>query len=313
MENCEFDDLLSWDNLIYLADFFETSGEMHMSLLGGEPTLHPDFCDFVVYLLERGFHLTVFTSGIMSPAKLEGLGKITENVPVERLSFLCNMNEPSVTPAAEWKRQMEFLSRFGKFTSLGFNVWREEFDMGFLLELIEEHQLARHIRIGLAHPIPGEANLYVHAENLKPTIDRFVSFAPLFDKHKVSPGVDCGLPLCLFDDAQLGQLFKVAKGQVKFNCGPAIDIGTDMSVWACFPLANVNKRSIYDFNSVKEIADFYFQQQTDTRAQGKAGIFNECRACIHRENGLCSGGCLAHLIEGKVATPALGTEGGACE
>ena len=49
-------DMLSWDNLIYLADFFIKSGVYHMSLLGGEPLLHPQFSEFVHYLSKRGIH-----------------------------------------------------------------------------------------------------------------------------------------------------------------------------------------------------------------------------------------------------------------
>ena len=35
------DDVLSWENLIYLADFLEASDEHNFRILGGEPTLHP--------------------------------------------------------------------------------------------------------------------------------------------------------------------------------------------------------------------------------------------------------------------------------
>ena len=296
MEESDCDDLLTWENFLYIVDFFEASGDKHISLLGGEPTLHPHFCDFLVYLRERGFHITVFTSGILSPKRLADLEKTLETVPTEQLSFVCNVNEPGVSPERESQKQDEFLSRFARFTILGFNVWHVDFEMAFLLELVEKHNLGRNVRIGLAHPIPGEANLYIHKEHLKATVDRFLSFAPLFAKHKVSPGLDCGLPMCLLDSAQLGELYKVAKGHIRFDCGPAIDIGTDLSIWACFPLNDFHKRSLYEFNTMKEVADYYMEQHRLTRDQGRAGIFDECRACVHRENGICSGGCLAHLL-----------------
>ena len=62
---------LSWENLIYIADLFEASNEKHLSLLGGEPTLHPDFVDFVMYLIQRHFRVNIFTNGILSNEKLE--------------------------------------------------------------------------------------------------------------------------------------------------------------------------------------------------------------------------------------------------
>ncbi|NOZ37009.1 MAG: 4Fe-4S cluster-binding domain-containing protein, partial [Gammaproteobacteria bacterium] len=39
MANSVPDDILSWENFIYLADLFEKSGERKFPLLGGEPSL----------------------------------------------------------------------------------------------------------------------------------------------------------------------------------------------------------------------------------------------------------------------------------
>ena len=52
----------SWENLIYLADFLWASNQRQVSLGGGEPTLHPECVDFILYLLQRGFEVTVFTT-----------------------------------------------------------------------------------------------------------------------------------------------------------------------------------------------------------------------------------------------------------
>jgi cyclic pyranopterin phosphate synthase len=50
MSENDVKDSLSWDNLIYIADFLEGSGERHISLLGGEPLLHPHIAEFIIYL-----------------------------------------------------------------------------------------------------------------------------------------------------------------------------------------------------------------------------------------------------------------------
>jgi MoaA/NifB/PqqE/SkfB family radical SAM enzyme len=54
MSDSDSSDMISCENMIYLADLFQSAGDKNISLLGGEPTLHPDFPDFVLYLLERG-------------------------------------------------------------------------------------------------------------------------------------------------------------------------------------------------------------------------------------------------------------------
>ena len=85
-------DVLTWENLIYLADFLEASGERRFSILGGEPTLHPDFTDMVAYLLERKFEVKVFTSGIMADRVLEESAMVFSAAHPEQLSFICNLN-----------------------------------------------------------------------------------------------------------------------------------------------------------------------------------------------------------------------------
>ena len=77
---------LSWENLIYLADFLLASGQRQVSLLDGGPTMHPQCVDFILYLLDRGFDVTLFTDGILSPSRLEEFrGHLTE-APIERFT-----------------------------------------------------------------------------------------------------------------------------------------------------------------------------------------------------------------------------------
>jgi molybdenum cofactor biosynthesis enzyme MoaA len=88
------EDVLSWENLVYLADFFQAAGERQFRLLGGEPALHPDFNDMLLYLLERDFNLTIFTSGVMAETVLKEAVALFGNLPHERLAFVCNLNDP---------------------------------------------------------------------------------------------------------------------------------------------------------------------------------------------------------------------------
>lgn len=286
---------LSWDNLIYIADFLEISGQRSIALLGGEPTLHSHFVDFTTYLLERNFHVNIFTSGIMSSQKLSELEKYLAHFPHEKLSFTCNMNHPDISTKDEIKKIEKFLHSFGHLTTLGFNIYRIDFDFEFLIQNINKYNLVRHIRVGLAHPIPGQINEYIPIEDFKKMGRRFVKYLDLFERFKITPGFDCGMPMCIFTDEELGRLFRLNKGLIKFGCGPAIDIGPDMMVWSCFPLSNINKRSLYEFNSMQEIDNFYKTLHAKIRSE-IGGIYKECDNCIHRTNEVCRGGCLAHSI-----------------
>lgn len=127
---------LCWEDLIYIADLHMRSGERCMSLLGGEPTLHPEFIDFVLYLLHRALNVRVFTSGILSNDLLAELDLVLRGVPLDRVSFTCNLNDPSLSPASEVSRVQRFLAAFGERVSPGFNIYRDDFSLDFLLHYV---------------------------------------------------------------------------------------------------------------------------------------------------------------------------------
>jgi hypothetical protein len=292
------ENILSWENLIYIADFLESSCEKYLSLLGGEPTLHPDFIDFVLYLHQRQFHVNVFTSGIMSDTKIDIATEYLLNIPVENFSFVCNYNHPDSSTASETKQIEKFFTVFSKYISLSYNLYQPNFDFGFLVDAILKYGLKKHIRLGLAQPIPGQKNECLTLSEIREIAPYFRNQLKVLEENRISLSLDCGMPLCIFSNEDIGRLFKLNRSKVVFFCSPAIDIGSDMQVWSCFPLSNCEKISLYDFDSVNEIKK-YFSGQNNTIREKKKGIFEACLTCIYFEENLCCGGCLAHLMNNE--------------
>ncbi len=295
MSDAPPDDILSWEDLIYVVDLIEDSGERRISLLGGEPALHPEFTNFIIYLLERDFNITVFTSGIMSDDVLTRVESSCSAVDPDRLVFICNLNEPDLSPPEEILRVERFLELLGPRIGPGFNIYRRNFSLDFLIHYINQYGLKRSIRLGMAHPIPGMKNRFIKIEDMSMVIDRLMSYSQVLERFRISLGPDCGFPLCGFSDAQLGWMHKMTGGMLRFGCGPAIDIGPDMSVWSCFPLSNWHKKSVYDFDSLHDI-HHYFESQHNIIRNEMGGIFEACDDCRFREEGICAGGCAAHLL-----------------
>ncbi len=296
MSETDIQDAMSWDNLIYIADFLQSSGERHISLLGGEPLLHSHITEFINYLNLRGFIITVFTSGIMQDERYDEFSeKLLSRGDELRLSFVCNVNEPRLSPKSEIEKIHRFFTSFGERCTLSFNIYRRDFQMDFLLDYIVDYGLDKHIRLGLAHPIPGAKNHYIEPENFDDIRETLMGMFPKMAELRILPGFDCGFPMCMFSDEDLGKLYKCTNGQIAFQCGPAIDIGTDLSLWSCFPLSDFNKRSLLDFNNYREICEFYEKKLQEIRKEVK-GIYVECDSCVYNCLGICSGGCLAHVI-----------------
>jgi len=299
------ENILPWENLIYVADLFEVSNERQLALLGGEPTLHPNFVDFVLYLHERRFKVNVFTSGIMANKTLETAIKYLLKIPAENLMFTCNYNHPKTSTANETKQINKFLKSFSKYITLSFNLYQPEFELKYLVDAIVKYDLRKHIRLGLAQPIPGQKNECLAANEVRYISKTLRNQLDLLEKHRITLSFDCGMPMCIFSDEDLGRLFKLNRGKILFTCYPAIDIGPDLQVWACFPLSNYEKKSLYDFNSVDEIKHYFIDKQQNIRncrdvarrVSRNKGIFDECNKCVHFAEKLCNGGCLAHLIK----------------
>jgi len=295
MADSASDNILSWENLIYVADFLESSGDKHIALLGGEPSLHPNFIEFIIYLLERNFHVNIFTSGIMSEEKLMESTKVLSGINPERLSFVCNLNNPKTSNFSEVESVKRFLKALGHLTSPGFNIYKPDFDLDFIFQYINQFGLKKHLRLGLAHPIPGKKNKYVAIDEMQKMANRLLEFNEHFARFHVTCGLDCGFPMCVFTNEQLGSLYKISSGHLKFGCGPAVDIGTDMSIWCCFPLSDFHKKTIFDFDNMHEVVQFYEEKQRLVRGE-VSGLFEECDNCIHANDRLCSGGCVAHQL-----------------
>jgi len=289
-------DVMSWENVIYIADFLHTSGERHVSLLGGEPTIHPDFTDIVLYFIARNFNVTVFTSAIMSGTRLDELEKHLTDIPTERLTFVCNLNNPEQTPSSheETEKIERFLSVMGPWTMPGFNIYRLDFELGFLVDLINRYGLKRSLRLGLAHPIPNLKNAFISTQDIGKVIERLYSHKPLFDRFRVSPGLDCGFPICKLTDEHLGWISRLT-GRAQFGCGPAIDITPDMQVYSCFPLSSFHKKSLFEFDSLKQVVDYYNNLHTQVRSE-VPGIYAECDNCVYKDEDRCAGGGICQIL-----------------
>jgi pyruvate-formate lyase-activating enzyme len=308
------DQVMSWENLVYLADFLAAGGEKSVSLLGGEPTLHPDFVDYVLYLLERNFHVNVFTNGIMSPSRVSELKDHLGAISIDRLHFVCNLNNPRQTPAPpeHTKRIDDFLSAMGPWTEPGFNIYRVDFDLEFIFDFVNRYGMKRRLRLGLAHPVPGRNSLYIQPHEMGQAIERLYSYRPRFDRFQLDFGPDCGFPICKFNDEQLGWLYRLGGGDLRFRCGPAIDITPDMSVYACFPLSTFYRKSIFEFDTLGQVAEFYSGIHKKLRTE-IPGIYPECDGCVQMSKGICSGGGTCQLLnrftdEASVRLPEIENE-----
>lgn len=279
---------MSKEDIHRVMDFLLRTSERHLRLLGGEPTLHPHFVEIVEEAMVRGFHVHVFTNGIMPRETADFLGEL----PLDRLSVLCNVSPQTRDSDRLGQKRLYALERLGKRVQLGITLTSPHFDFEFLIDLIRQMKLRKRIRLGVAQPIVGKDNVFLKPSQY-PEIGRsIVRMARACIQEDILIGFDCGLTLCMFSPDEIGALAACSEGFVRL-CKPIVDIGPGLQVWHCFPLSEVYNTTLERFQTRNDIVHFYEKLVAPYRS---LGCMPECMRCDYLRRGQCKGGCLAHVM-----------------
>ena len=270
-------------------DCLHRSGITQARLLGGEPTIHPRFSDFVSAVEGRGFDLLLFSNGRMPRKSIDRLHRF----PEDRLSILINTDPLIFGKGKNQDRFRQVCRAFGPRLHLGYTIDSPGADLGFLLDAVSAFGLAPQIRLGIAHPSPGAENFFLHPRHYRAVGERIGHFLRRARKRGIRIELDCGFVPCMFAEADLGLLQEI--GQLPgLRCNPLPDLLPDGRLIPCYPLARVAGMNMDADSRCAEVQDLFTRKLAHLR---QAGIFRCCNDCILRSEGRCSGGCLAVALQ----------------
>jgi radical SAM protein with 4Fe4S-binding SPASM domain len=269
-------------------DYLERSGLKIVRLLGGEPTLHPGFISFVKKALDRKFNIMVFTNGLISRKILDFL----TSIPSDRISILLNTIHPVENNIRGIKRQKETMKTLGNVIIAGVNIYSLGQELEYLLDYVTEFNLKKEIRLGISHSILSRENTFLHPKEYHKIGIKITSFKTEAKKTGISLGFDCGFVPCMFPDDSL-ELLAVELKKAGTCCHPIIDMLTDGSFIACYPLNNLGKVKIHDQLEARDLI-MYFEKKLS--AYNEVGIYPYCNTCPMFKNR-CNGGCMSYRIQ----------------
>lgn len=273
MDETEFHDWLS---------FAMSGGNRELRLLGGEPTLHPLFSDFVKVGREAGCPVTVFSNGVMPAASLEVLAALDP----ESCNVVINMGS-DIREAGKAVRR-ETLQKLGPRVTLGYTITAADFSFEGAVSLIRTFGLRKNIRIGLAHPTWRGANKALHPKRY-PAIGRKLLEESLSTaRYGISLDADCGFVRCMF-----GNFFdKLTANGFRYisKCTPVLDLCTGGKILPCFALSNL---LTLDRDSFPDADSAYERFTEKLRPLRTFGIYPECSQCVYFETDSCCGGCIS--------------------
>lgn len=281
---------ISTENFRKALDFVCNSGMDQIRLLGGEPSLHPDFPELINLSLERNRKIVLFTNGLMPEKSISAL----DSVRNETCQIIMNVNSPNARKRKEEEWQLESIRRLGKKVTFGYNIHRLPVNMAFLLEIFKKVKYSTKpaIRIGLAQPIIQGSNSHINPKYYNAVGKEIVQFAQQSAKEGITLSLDCGFVPCMFGDYDI-EFLKSTGVDFGWHCNPILDIRPDLMMTHCFPLHEFYPMPLQDFSIATDARNRF---ETITKLYRVSGIYRNCTSCKWKQNSECRGGCLSHIL-----------------
>lgn len=287
-----------------ILDFLRSIGMEEFRMVGGEPTLHPDFVEFVDRVMASGLILHLFTNGLWSNKARQKI----EQIPMGCFKALININEPqemtkaqrrSLQYTLEWARSYNQKSPCeSRVINIGVNIHNLKKDYGFILEsaLLYEFPI---IRISPAFPIVGSHNVAIQLTEYRQYGHLIYLWAKLlYDRFgsQLNLVLDCVVPLCrTFSKQQIDNLLAWGnvQGLLDNCCSNSQTIMPDGSIIGCFIVSSLYKVASMDDLWGKPHNEIVEQFVQAVRKRISAPAIEECRTCS-LYMGICQGGCLGY-------------------
>jgi radical SAM protein with 4Fe4S-binding SPASM domain len=184
------------------------------------------------------------------------------------------------------------MKKLNKITSLGFNIYKTNFNADFIPGLIKKYGLNKSLRLGIASPLLGQKNTHIPAGMHGKIAEKIVRLGKICDAKNISINFDCGFTLCSFSPKQLGKLFYY-NAMFSSHCQGAIDIGPNLEIWRCFATSGLWAKKLGDFRNLSGVKSFYEKKFDPFKL---VGLKKECLNCKYLMRRQCSGGCLTHAL-----------------
>jgi MoaA/NifB/PqqE/SkfB family radical SAM enzyme len=269
-------------------DFLDRSQIDQVRLLGGEPTLHPQFSELIALCRACDKSIMVFSNGLIPSRAMDCL----EELSAAECTVLVNVNEPALDGERLHRQRHATIQRLGERVLVGFNIYRADCQLEFLLAMIAEAGCQRVIRLGMAQPCLSGANQYIQPNQYRFIGAKIVQFARLAANAGIILDFDCGFVRCMFSTEDLEVLTSLATG-IGWRCNPILDIDITGRVIHCYPLSQLGSLPLSPETDAATLRSTF---ESFTRHYRQAGVFQECSTCPMKRSGTCTGGCLAATI-----------------
>jgi len=311
--------LMSLEDFKRVTDFLLQTSD-GVGLIGGEPTLHPEFDKIVEYLIKReGIkYVTVFTNG---SSLMEHLNVLASS----KVGILLNYNSPKELMRqfgeelgkVRFESAREQIIKFNKLCpdkmTIGVNIFDTNTDWSHIVDIFQniENKKERVLRVSTVAPninSDKKLNLVYYNEMAESLLTLLETAKDLVDRITF----DCSkIPVCVMEQYKErfeGLLaFYETKGGTdyhkRYGCEPVLDVTVDLQVIRCFAMSRLAKVNMFDYKDMMEIYK-YFKHGIDGICYNMQINFL-CNDCKLSTNKQCNGGCLSFTTEKALAVKSF--------
>lgn len=275
--------------LNFIQKSFINNKKERIGLIGGEPTLHPQFKEILLtcctFCEENNLQQPlIFTNGIELAPYIKFLDKS---------KALINLNEPDIVGTIKWNKiennlnTLNELNLLQKKITIGINIYPDIQNFSYIFEIAKKYNLSS-IRSSIVAPTCH----YLHQNkddyyNLMKEI--FLKFIQQGIKDNIKIHLDCNkIPLCYFTKEEKQIVLQACDNFTNY-CQPVVDITPDFKATSCF--GTYNLIDLNEFDNLEEVHRYFlFHDIYDKTIKNGTG---KCKDCKKFNNFSCQGGCLA--------------------
>lgn len=295
--------IMSLDSFREILDYLAQShSHERIGIIGGEPTLHPEFIKIInevnQYCLREDVDATIFSNGIELEKYLPMLGS--------RTSILLNCNAPENQTEEQYAKMVKCLDtayqlnllKYEAKIVLGCNIYLERTDYSYLWNLVDRYSLDV-VRCSVCAPGGCYTKEWRHQDKKEEYYQRlkpvFMSFVRDAVRHRVKLILDCNqIPSCMLtEDEQLLINSITAEPRYPF-CEPVVDINPDLKATTCFGTYDIDIGKdvfIKDFANMDELRRYLLLEKQLPRIKNNGT--GACAECELYKLYRCQGGCLS--------------------
>lgn len=287
--NLKFKDMIIKD-FNKVLDWFEKQNIKKISLIGGEPTIHPKFEEIINIIKKRNFKTVLFTNGLFN-------SKIADKISSKVISSIfLNYNSPTFYTKGQrelLEKNISFLMEKNKNIVFSFNIESNKTSYQYVIDSCKKYNINK-IRFSIAVPNIKRSNEFFDLTSLKSTIPHLLEFVKTAVKKNIKTILARPLPLCLFEKNEIEFLKKYNTLMSTCELTKAVFvINPDLSIYPCTTL-HMKGPNLLTFKEKGEIVKYY--ENVIKKLKWNCYIFSKCKKCIYRLRKKCSGVCLSYKI-----------------